>query len=221
MVSDSAILNKINTTEGKVDDVQSTCDDIETDTQSIETKVDTSITDIGSVKSTCDDIETDTQSIETKVDTTNTRLTSTRAGYLDNIDHKMPFQYVTNQLKTYPYQAAPITHDAWGSWSNGASFTEVVAASTITSNFVIVGVIIDCAGNDDHIVDFCTGAASSEVKKISVPIRRNSDEGHLKPIILPIPLYVPANTRISVHGSKASGNGNIYVKILYYELPLS
>jgi len=140
--------------------------------------------------------------------------------------------YTTKEIKCYPVLAAgpTIVSSATG-WTWPASWTELVPASTITSNFAIIGLTaleFPTASTDARhqtIIQIGTGAAISEVVIASIPISWYIDSGvgHCSPWIFPlvIPRYVVANLRVAIRCTDEMAVAYTYggVKIMYVELP--
>jgi hypothetical protein len=136
----------------------------------------------------------------------------------------------SNRYLSYPAAAAGISRASSGStaWSFSA-YTEVVPASTITSDFYIAGLTwcwhTPLAAVDttyEWIIELATGAASSEVLIIQVPasVRMDTGVGYAPSnmVIFPEPKLVSANTRISVrvaYSLATTSNTLTGIKILY------
>jgi hypothetical protein len=136
----------------------------------------------------------------------------------------------TNRYLAYPAAAAGISRASSGStaWSFSA-YTEVVPASTITSDFYIAGLTwcwhTPLAAADttyEWIIELATGAAASETLIIQVPasVRADTLAGHTPSMFVPFtePKYVAANTRISVrvaYSLATTSNTLTGIKILY------
>lgn len=136
----------------------------------------------------------------------------------------------TNRYLSYPAAAAGISRASSGgvAWSFSA-YTEVVPASTITSDFYIAGLTwcwhTPLAAVDttyEWIIELATGAAASEVLIIQAPasVRMDTAVGYVPSniIIFPEPKFVAANTRISVrvaYSLATTSNTLTGIKILY------
>jgi hypothetical protein len=136
----------------------------------------------------------------------------------------------TNRYLSYPAAAAGISRASSGgvAWSYSA-YTEVVPASTITSDFYIAGLTwawhTPLAAVDttyEWIIELATGAAASEVLIIQVPCSVRNDTAVGFPssnfVVFPEPKYVAANTRISVrvaYSLATTSNTLSGIKILY------
>lgn len=136
----------------------------------------------------------------------------------------------TNRYLAYPAAAAGISRASSGgaAWSF-SGYTEVVPASTITSDFYIAGLTwawhTPLAAVDttySWIIELATGAAASEVLIIQVPANvRNDTAVGFAPsayVIFPEPKFVAANTRISVrvaYSLATTSNTLTGIKILY------
>ncbi len=109
-----------------------------------------------------------------------------------------------------------------------SAYTEVVAASAITSTFYIAGLtwawhtplaVVDTTYQ--WIIELATGAASSEVLIIQVPanVRNDTAVGFVPSnfVTFPEPKEVAANTRISVRVAYSGTASNTLtgIKILY------
>lgn len=136
----------------------------------------------------------------------------------------------TNRYLSYPAAAAGISRASSGgaAWSFSA-YTEIVPASTITSDFYIAGLTwawhTPLAATDttySWIIELATGGAGSEVLAVQIPanVRNDTAVGHvLCPIVmLPEPKFVAANTRISVrvaYSLATTSNTLSGIKIIY------
>lgn len=136
----------------------------------------------------------------------------------------------TNRYLAYPAAAAGISRASSGStaWSF-SSYTEVVPASTITSDFYIAGLTwcwhTPLAAVDttyEWIIELATGAGGAEVLIIQVPcsVRMDTAVGYAPSnfVVFPEPKYVAANTRISVrvaYSLATTSNTLTGIKILY------
>lgn len=136
----------------------------------------------------------------------------------------------TNRYLAYPAAVGGITRATSGgaAWSFSA-YTEVVPASTITSDFYIAGLTwcwpTPLAAVDttyQWIIELATGEAASEELIIQVPASVRSDTlvGYVPSnmVIFPEPKYVAANTRISVriaYSDTTTAKSLTGIKILY------
>jgi hypothetical protein len=136
----------------------------------------------------------------------------------------------TNRYLAYPAAAAGISRASSGgaAWSF-SGWTEVVPASTITSDFYIAGLTwcwhTPVAAADttyEWIIELGTGASSSETTIIQVPasVRADTAVGYVPSnfVTLAEPKYVAANTRISVrvaYSLSTTSNTLTGIKILY------
>lgn len=136
----------------------------------------------------------------------------------------------TKRYLSYPAAAAGISRASSGStaWSY-SSYTEVVPASTITSDFNLAGLTwawhTPVAAADttyEWIIELATGGAGSEVLIAQVPasIRGDTLVGYVPSnyVIFPEPKEVAANTRISVrvaYSLATTSNTLTGIKILY------
>jgi len=143
------------------------------------------------------------------------------------VQDKIP--YTTKTLKSYTSGGPGVGISSstsawvWGSW------TEVVPAGTITSDFIIAGVcvVIDSPTYyHDWCIQFGVGAAGAESSIIEVSGRFRYDSAAGRRIesqifMLPIPIKVSANSRIAARAIDSYAAALAYkVKILYMELPL-
>jgi hypothetical protein len=116
----------------------------------------------------------------------------------------------TDRYLVHPAAANGISRASSGgaAWSYSA-YTELVAASAITADFEIVGLIgvgptpVPAADTTyEALFDLASGAASSEVLVCQFPMvfRFDSAAGQFLPmqVILPNPKSIPANTRLSL-----------------------
>lgn len=115
----------------------------------------------------------------------------------------------TNRYLCHPTGAAGISRASSGAaWTN-STWTEVVAASAITSTFYIAGVTwmwwTPLAATDTtYEIELClgTGAASSETEIIVVPasVRNDTGVGFMPSnfVTFPEPRQIAANTRVAV-----------------------
>lgn len=137
--------------------------------------------------------------------------------------------YTTKEIKLYPPGALPVqafssaTPFEYGSWS------EIVPADTITSDFIVVAVprsFVDPDPSELVAVQIGVGAVGEEEPIITVfyahmyasgvGFALSSEEG-----TLPIPRKVVANSRVAVRVADTGGVVRAYaVKIMYIELPL-
>jgi len=153
------------------------------------------------------------------------RLTSERAAALDKI---LP-PYTTKEIKIYPpaaggaIAASGTAIWAWGSW------VELVPANTITSDFLILGVVYDqyyaISESVSWQVQLGVGAAGAEAPIASVAgthyYYSASGWGDFPFYPLIIPRKVPANSRVAVRATDDDPSAyNHRVRIQYVELPL-
>lgn len=136
----------------------------------------------------------------------------------------------TNRYLSYPAAAAGISRASSGgaAWSFSA-YTELVPASTITSDCYISGLTwcwhTPLAAVDttyEWIIELATGAAASEVLIIQVPasVRMDTAVGYVPSnyVIFPEPKLLSANTRVSVrvaYSLATTSNTLTGIKILY------
>jgi hypothetical protein len=136
----------------------------------------------------------------------------------------------TNRYLSYPALAAGISRASSGgvAWST-SSYTEVVPASTIASDFYIAGLTwcwhTPLAAVDttyEWLIELATGGAGAESVIIQVPssVRMDTAVGYPSSnmVIFPEPKYVAANTRIAVrvaYSLATTSNTLTGIKILY------
>lgn len=150
--------------------------------------------------------------------------TSTRAGYLDNISEAHG-QYHDKVVSVYPKDAARVAcQSGGGAWTAGA-WTEIVPASTITKDILILGVDIRKATVDadyDFQLAIGTGAAASESEKARVSHAfdwtSNVGYGASSYKALAVPIKVAANTRIAGKCNCDTATKTINVNIVYIEM---
>jgi len=162
--------------------------------------------------------------LETLVDDIETRLTAARAANLDNLVDEVPYQ--TREINTYPAGAAGATPSSAASGWGFGSWVEVVPASTITNDFVIVGVNLMQAEINgptmEALLEIGTGAAASEVTKIQMPwaIKRESSASAGRSWMIStgnalsggvIGHKVPANTRVAARIADSSASARAYL----------
>ncbi len=139
----------------------------------------------------------------------------------------------TNRDLSYPALAGGISRASSGgvAWSLSA-WTEVVPASTITSDFYIAGLTwcwhTPIAAADTTyawIIELGTGGVGAETTVIQIPasIRGDTLVGYVPSnfVTLPEPKFVAANTRVSVrvaYSLATTSNTLTGIKILY-QLP--
>jgi len=153
------------------------------------------------------------------------RLTAERAAALDKI---LP-PYTTKEIRIYPSAAGGVEAYsgtavwAWGSW------VELVPANTITSDFLILGVVYDqyyaLSESVRWQVQLGVGAAGAEAPIASVAgthyYYSASGWGDFPFYPLVIPRKVPANSRVAVRATDDDPTAFRHcVKIQYVELPL-
>ena len=160
-----------------------------------------------------------------------------RAGSLgkllgDYLDDKVSLAvapgHTSKEAKTYPPAAVaiPVLDGAlaweWGDWA------ELVPADTITSDFIIIGIMIeplDRGQDRQWEIQLGTGGAGSEVPKVSMAgaYRQESAAGRRQfgwIIPLSAPHTVPANSRVAGRGCSDNPPRSMDLKIQYIELPL-
>lgn len=104
-------------------------------------------------------------------------------------------------------------------WGYG-SFVEVIAANSITEDFWIYGIAIESinpsAGNRAAIIDVAKGGAGSEIVILQGK-KTIATEGILQShIVYPLPIKVPANTRIACRLAESTASANTAkVAVLY------
>ena len=102
--------------------------------------------------------------------------------------------------------------DGTGTW------TQIVAASVITNDFCIYAMSLFSGLNAGHwVADIGFGAAAAEVQLGSVG---GNDTSAVMGVYcpFPIPLWVPANSRIAVRISNSNGTGRAFgVRFYYYD----
>ena len=132
--------------------------------------------------------------------------------------------YTTSVLKVYPDLAAPVTVTSdTSAWAWTGTYTQIVPASTITSDFVIYGAKVtrDDTVSGEWQIRIASGAAESEVVKMNFVGDSENDTNAGSVLITPIPVKFSANDRISAEVTDVdAATRNYQVKILYYELPL-
>ena len=147
----------------------------------------------------------------------------------------------TDRYLSYPAAAAGVTANfnnprtTIGVFGNFGSYTQVVPASTITSDCEVYGVTTGpntqatgILGYYEVILEFATGTAGNEVHFATVHILNittMSAAQHFSSnnFIFPEPIVLPANTRLSVRGcsnmQNASSSGSIAAIKIMYKMP--
>jgi hypothetical protein len=139
----------------------------------------------------------------------------------------------TNRYLSYPAAAAGISRASSGgaAWSYSA-YTQIVPASTITSDFYLTGVTwcwhTPMAAADttyQWIIEIASDTAGSPVLLVQIPASARGDTlaGYVPSmfITLPEPKYVAANTQIGVrvaYSLATTSNTLTGIKI-FYQIP--
>jgi len=136
--------------------------------------------------------------------------------------------YTTRDVNIYPGAAyppsfqSPTTAWAWGSW------VELVPANTITSDFIVLGLVITFPIGmvvRRFLIQLGYGAAGAETPAISLAGHWQTNGAVQVPISqfypLPIPRKFAANTRLSVRATDDDPTAGLYeARLVYMLLPL-
>jgi len=136
--------------------------------------------------------------------------------------------YTTKVINMYPGAAgsvicaSPTTAWAWGSW------VELVPAGKITSDFIVLGLVIDPRTETDtreFALQLGSGAPGAESPDITLGgyhlggTTGITVKGWFIPV--PIPRKYAANTRLAVKAADSAPTAYYYaVKVVFIELPL-
>ncbi len=134
--------------------------------------------------------------------------------------HKRKIDVIDEQTHTGVYSLYPTLSDGVlvtsgiGVYVMGA-YVEIVPAGTIKTAFYITSIFINrVSGNAGFEVEVATGAAASESKIATVFVRMDN-LARSNECILPIPIKVASNTRISAMMADSTGGLTARIRIHY------
>lgn len=110
--------------------------------------------------------------------------------------------------------AAGVTLTASGSADTYGSYSEV--AASVASQILLVGVLLYAGGTAGAgQVMIGRGVSGSETGCSEIPVYAITNAGTVTPIWLPLPVEIPAGTRLAAKYASATGGSTIAVKLVY------
>lgn len=114
------------------------------------------------------------------------------------------------RMTRYPAAAVGVTTTTGKSYAYGAYLgagAEIIAAAAITTDYWLMSIGIDTASNADiYVVKIATGAVGSEVDIAVFHTDLTAVTANIPPMVLPIPVKVIANGRLTVASAAGSAN---------------
>jgi len=206
-------------TNGMNSDIKTTVDNIETDTTSIETKVDT-IDGYQDVPTA--DVIANSQIRDVIGNRSDSTIRAPGNVSLYQLAGYMAYYHIHSPSICYPRDAGSVTLTAvndGSTWSEGTK-VEIVAANTITDAFDIHFVLLgEISTNSEYVVKLYKGDAGSEVFWGECAFIRDTNQVRGAQIPVQGP-PISANTRVSASLLSAANNGEtVDIKIYTHTYP--